>query len=95
MNTITEQLVERMLNFNASGRPYDGYPNITGADDGLVFDSAKNAEFDPIVHLCYLASTNAETPEQAQSARAYINAFVQNVWECNMIEGDKPQFAAY
>lgn len=83
----TQKLVDRMLTYDGL---FDGYPSMSEADVGLILQAS--GDDNPIVVISYLASEYAKTPDQLTRARAYLNDYVQNVWVCNMMEGENPVF---
>jgi len=89
-----DTLVRRMRTFDGN---FDGYPSMSCADEGLIQEAIEErAEMlfaSDVPFLCFLASEVCETPQEVRNARAFIDAYIDAAWSCNMIEGDNAAYA--
>jgi hypothetical protein len=84
-----QKLIDRMLSFDERAH-FDGYPSTTEHDITMIIEASKEAETDPVMYLCFLASEHVTTSTQYENAQRYLRAYLSNVWECNMTEGSNP-----
>ena len=87
----TQALIARMLSFDGQ---FDGYPTMSCADEGLIEGALEENPGQSVLALvCYLASEHVTNPEQYRASRAFVRAWVDTCWECNMSEGSNPVHA--
>lgn len=91
MNPI-EKLQARMFAFDAA-ETFEGYPCNSAPDVDLVYAAVEHSnrgadlKTNDVVTICTIAS-GAQTAEQYRNARRFLDAYVDDVWTCNMIEGE-------
>jgi hypothetical protein len=96
-------LVERMRKFDGN---FDGYPGHSETDIELVQNAVREyveetytlafqeqvIAANPVIMMATLASNLCRTPKQYHNARRFIFAYCENIFDCNMAEGDNPVY---
>lgn len=94
--TPEQRLIERMTSYRGG---FEGYPSMRETDldiiqEAIEANKKENGEdfCTDMGYLCYLASEHCNNIKTYSNAKRYLMDYMENVWQCNMMEGDNKTF---